>query len=88
MTIGLTRLALATRAYRADVGALPETLDALVPNYLHALPIDVDGLAFRYSSSGEFVYSVGEDRLDEGDSDPTFLVDWSAPDPGVSLRSY
>ena len=86
MTTGLTQLALATRAYRADVGELPEDLDALVPNYLGELPVDVDGQAFRYSPSGEYLYSVGEDRLDDGGGEPTFRVDWSAPDPGVSLR--
>lgn len=86
MTIGLTRLALATRAYRADVGELPESLDALVPNYLAELPLDVDGQAFRYSPSAEYLYSVGDDRHDDGGGEPTFSVDWSAPDPGVSLR--
>jgi hypothetical protein len=86
MTIGLTRLALATRAYRAEAGELPESLAALVPDYLAELPLDVDGQAFRYSPSAEYLYSVGDDRLDDGGGEPTLRVDWSAPDPGVSLR--
>ena len=83
---GLTRVALATRAYRAAAGELPENLDALVPNYLAELPVDVDGRAFRYSPSGEYLYSIGDDRRDDGGGEPTLLVDWGAPDPGVSLR--
>jgi len=86
MSVGLTRLVLATRAYRADNGRLPENLDALVPRYLSELPRDVDGQSFRYSAVGEYLYSVGGDRLDDGGGEPTLEVDWNDPDPGVSLR--
>jgi len=86
MSLGLTRLVLAVRAYRADFGQLPDDLSALVPRYLSELPVDVDGQPFRYSRAREYLYSVGEDRLDYGGGEPTLAVDWKAPDPGVSLR--
>jgi hypothetical protein len=85
MRNGLTRLALALRAYRVDKGRLPENLDALVPEYVPAIPRDLDGQSFRYSARREILYSVGDDRLDGGGGEPTFRVDWSGPDPGVTL---
>lgn len=85
MNLGLTRLVLAVRAYRADFGALPDELSILVPRYLSELPLDVDGQPFRYSAEEEYLYSVGEDRLDYGGGEPAVRIDWSAPDPGVSL---
>jgi hypothetical protein len=85
MRNGLTRLALALRAYRVDKGRLPENLEALLPEYVPAIPLDLDGQPFRYSARREILYSVGDDRLDGGGGEPTFRVDWSGPDPGVTL---
>ena len=50
-------LLLALRLHRADVGALPTTLDALVPKYLPAVPLDpYDDQPFRYRlSMGETI---------------------------------
>lgn len=87
MSTGLTALVLALYAHRVREGELPRTLDELVPEYLDALPVDVDGRGFRYSATEAYLYSVGEDRLDRGGGEPSFWVDWSAPDPGVSLRA-
>lgn len=86
MVIGMTQLVLATRAYRARTGALPAELDALVPDYLDALPVDLDGQSFRYSLVDEYLYSVGENRLEEGGGEALLAIDWYAADPIVSLR--
>jgi hypothetical protein len=51
-------------------GEYPETLEALVPQYIDALPHDVIGgqpLHYRRASDGTYVlYSVGWDEVDEG----------------------
>ena len=50
-------LLLALRLYRSETGALPATLDALVPKYLPAIPLDpYDGQTMRYRlSKGETI---------------------------------
>jgi hypothetical protein len=86
MSVGLTELVLALRAYQAGEAQLPRSLDVLAPRYLDAIPVDLDGKSFRYSPTEAYLYSVGVDRLDDGGGELTLEVDWSAPDPGVSLR--
>jgi hypothetical protein len=88
MSIGLAELVLALYAHRSSEGELPRSLDELVPEYLEALPVDVDGRGFRYSPAESYLYSVGEDRLDQGGGEPAFRVEWTDPDPGVSLRAH
>jgi hypothetical protein len=67
-----TRIMLAIEGYRADAGALPETLDALVPDYLEAVPVDpTHGDPFVYRIDGDeaigyVLYSIGLDRTDDG----------------------
>ena len=52
---------------RKRPGNLPETLQALVPDYLPAVPRDpFDGQPFRYSTERRIIYSVGEDLTDDG----------------------
>ena len=65
----LAAAALAVERYRLARGSLPETLGQLVPGYLAAVPIDpFDGLPLRFQRTdrGSAVYSVGEDRKDDG----------------------
>lgn len=51
---------LALRLYHAEHGALPEMLDALVPRYLPAVPVDYhDGAPIRYSRVSAEVWSEG-----------------------------
>jgi hypothetical protein len=67
---------LALEEHRLDHGAHPETLDALVPRYLDAVPIDpLTGEQFRYIRSiegdaapttGYTLYSIGSDMNDDG----------------------
>jgi hypothetical protein len=85
MNTGVARIVLALRAYRADEGVLPESLDVLVPDYLETLSMDLDGEPFRYSPTDGVVYSVGYDRIDDGGQGLSGEIDWSAADPGVSL---
>jgi len=68
-------LYLAVRAYETEHGEPPETLDALVPDYLPRIPEDpFDGQPFRYlrrnvpglPPEAWAVYSIGENFTDEG----------------------
>ncbi|MFW5856861.1 MAG: hypothetical protein ACOCX4_03200 [Planctomycetota bacterium] len=67
------RVALAADRYRAANGAFPETLDALVPEFLDAVPLDpFDGMPLRYRRTGGgcLVYSIGDDGDDDGGDAP------------------
>lgn len=60
--------ALAAERYRLAEGNWPDRLDALVPRYLAAVPIDpFDGqpLRLRRLDDGLVIYSVGPDRADD-----------------------
>jgi hypothetical protein len=62
-------VAVAAERYRLDHHDWPATLDALVPDYLKAVPADpYDGKPLRYKrlADGAVVYSVGPDRTDDG----------------------
>lgn len=59
----------AIETYRLDTGQLPESLGALVPNYLDDLPIDPyteQPLIYRTLDPGYVVYSVGPNETDDG----------------------
>ena len=61
--------ALAAERYRLATGPWPEHLDQLVPEYLPAVPADpFDGqpLRLRRLADGLVVYSIGQDRQDDG----------------------
>ena len=64
------RVALAVLRYRAKHGRLPAKLDALVPDFLEAIPPDpFDGQPLRYmrTPDGAFVvYALGENGVDDG----------------------
>jgi hypothetical protein len=64
-----TRSALALERYRLVRGDLPETLEALVPEFLAAVPNDVmtgQPLSYRRLSSDNFLlWSVGWDTVDD-----------------------
>jgi hypothetical protein len=63
-------IACALERYRLANGQYPETLDALVPNFIAALPDDVmngQPLKYRRLDDGRFLlYSVGFNRTDDG----------------------
>jgi len=63
------RVALAVERYRLAHGGWPESLEALLPEYLDAVPPDpFDGRPLRYRATEEraVVYSVGENLGDDG----------------------
>jgi hypothetical protein len=66
-------VALSVERYRVANGTLPESLDALIPKFLTAVPTDpFDGQPLRYRKlvKGYVVYSVGEDENDDGGVEP------------------
>jgi hypothetical protein len=68
-TLRCSRASLAVERYRLANGALPDSLDALVPKFLNAVPTDpFNGQPLRYKrlAAGYVVYSVGEDGVDNG----------------------
>ena len=57
----------AVELYRREHGDWPKTLNALVPEYLPAVPLDrFDGKALKYvlRDGQPIVYSIGSDRVD------------------------
>ena len=61
------KLLLALRLYKMQHGSLPKSLDALVPDYLPAIPRDMfDGKPLRYLPDKSLIYSIGEDLTDDG----------------------
>ncbi len=63
-----TILSVALRLYRVEHGSYPETLTALVPDYLEVLPTDpFSGQSFLYSRVGDDfrLYGVGYDKDDD-----------------------
>jgi hypothetical protein len=58
-------LSIELRAYAADHGDYPETLDQLIPDYLSELPLDpFDNKPLRYSKERKAIYSIGSDLQD------------------------
>jgi hypothetical protein len=81
-------VAVALERYRRDHGAWPDTLDALVPKYLAAVPKDpMDGLPLRYRrrTDGVVVYSLGADATDDGGKIDRFKYMTKGTDQGVQL---
>jgi hypothetical protein len=68
--VALARVAIALERYRLAHGEYPETLDALVPQFIAKLPRDVingQPLKYRRTNDGAFVlYSVGWNETDDG----------------------
>ena len=73
-----TRTILALRAYQLEHGNLPPDLNALVPEFLDAVPVDdFNGQPLRYSAEKKIVYSVGKNLKDDGGDDNTSADDSS-----------
>ncbi|MBL7224426.1 MAG: hypothetical protein ISS72_11280 [Candidatus Brocadiae bacterium] len=63
------RVGLTVLRYRAQKGKLPDTLDALAPDFVKAVPVDpFNGkpLLYRTTPQGFTVYSLGENGKDDG----------------------
>ncbi len=58
---------LALRCHQLERGELPETLEALTPEYLAEVPRDPwDGEPLRYSRERGLLWGIGEDLVDDG----------------------
>jgi hypothetical protein len=70
VSINLARVACALERYRLAHGEYPETLDALVPQFIEKLPHDIingQPLHYRREADGRFIlYSVGWNEKDDG----------------------
>jgi hypothetical protein len=82
-----SRTVIAIERYRRDHnGAVPASLQALVPDYLPAVPIDpVDEAPLRYRSTAHVytVYGVGRDRHDDGGDLSSVTLSAKRPELGV-----
>ena len=76
------RLACALELFRRANGRFPDTLDALVPGFIAAVPKDIlDGQPMRYrlnADGGYDLWSIGKNRIDDGGVVPK---NKSAPEP-------
>jgi len=67
----------ALRQYVLQNGALPESLAALVPEYLSKVPQDPFGdgpLVYRTTDDGYVLYSVGSNGIDDGGQRTSFVA--------------
>ena len=80
-------LMMALRRYELANGQLPPTLEALVPEYIDAIPADpFDGQPIRYDARRAILYSVGDDGVDNGGS--MFLSRFDSADPAYEQANY
>lgn len=69
--VDLLRLAAALAVYRAEDGAYPEKLDALVPNVLPKVPLDLyheKPFLYKRDGDGYVLYSAGPNGFDDDGS--------------------
>lgn len=97
----LAATALAIRLYQSDHGgALPESLDKLVPNHLPKPPLDprTDGKPLGYRGGDDpIIWSAGANNIDDGGSDQPMdekpartsgeISQWQKKDVVVSLKA-
>jgi hypothetical protein len=83
----LAEAACALEAHFADHQSYPESLAALVPAYLPAVPADLDGKPIRYAqdpATGRYrLWSIGSDGIDDGgtlkSASTSISNPWNAP---------
>lgn len=77
--------ALGVERYRLAHGALPESLEALVPAFIDTVPLDPgDGKPLRYvlrEEGGYTIYSIGPDGVDHGGLDLQQMRDKGQKNP-------
>jgi hypothetical protein len=78
----MTISAIALKRYSLKHGKLPDKLDALVPEFVSAVPVDyMDGKPLRYrlnADGGFLLYSVGENLTDDA-GDASAVPGYTAP---------
>jgi hypothetical protein len=83
------KAALATEQFRIATGSLPDSLEALVPDYLDVVPTDpFDGQPMRFAVTehGVVIYSIGENLEDDGGSVARQKIRPKLPDVGFRLH--
>jgi len=84
-----TIIGIALHRYRLAHGSFPDSLDALVPEFVPRLGLDpADGKPLRYvlGANGPIIYSLGGDGDDDGGVDGTLTAtDRRHIEPGLSL---
>ncbi len=84
--VSMTRLLIAMKCYKNEIGELPQSLEELVPKYIEKIPEDdFDGRPMRYSARKKIIYSVGEDLEDSGGSEDDKEW-WELEDPTVKIN--
>jgi hypothetical protein len=71
----VARMAATLERFRQSQGRLPETLNELMPRWINSIPTDpFDGAPLRYHplTNGFVIYSIGEDRSDDGGRQQVF----------------
>ena len=84
MNAGLSQLAFALRAFRAETAQFPRKLGELVPNFLRELPLDPFSerpFVYRRQGEGYVLYSVGENGRDDGGEQEDPDVYYPEPEP-------
>jgi hypothetical protein len=64
-----TKAGLACKIYKKQTGHYPETIDALVPEFLNKVPVDPftgRPLVYTLQDGGVIIYSVGSNEKDDG----------------------
>lgn len=89
--IQLLKTELAIQAWRAEHDDFPDSLDALVPKYLAAVPVDPMAtseaiLHYRKSQSEYVLYSVGFNGVDDGGDPPTEEYGFESGDLSLEFR--
>ena len=71
-------LAVAVERFRLAEGRIPDTAADVVPRFLPAVPLDVDGQPLRFQKKGDsfLIYSVGDDGVDSWHGTPPEPPDW------------
>ncbi len=76
-TLTLTRIAAALAVYHADHGQFPDKLDALVPDVLPQLPVDLyhaKPFVYKRDADSYLLYSTGDNGIDDGGSNKDLAV--------------
>jgi hypothetical protein len=74
--------------FRIDRGALPTSLEELVPDYLDSVPIDPfdeSPIRMKATEQGMIIYSIGDNIFDDGGEVATTPQNNRAPDVGLRL---
>ena len=91
--IEATKAAVSLLRYHKRTGAMPDTLQALVPRYVGVLPLDPYGKkTLKYSVENNWVYSMGINHRDDGGNASSCFSqqceDYSSCDTNLTLDVF